>query len=732
MSTDTIDEKRRRLLIGGSGGLAAAFIGAGEMLSTGNTYAGSADGAIKYPGYVPADAFFGPAYIDVDEWHDKPLRFRYLHGGFKGTDTRFSFYMPEKRIYGGRFFQTLPGGNGGSEYSVLDAIHNYDQFGVVPPLSLLGAFKRRGYLIESNQGHFGDDLSGIKDDPTILAYRASEQTARFAKVIAAQMYGSAPKYGYLYGGSGGAVRSLNCLEYVQGLWDGAVPIVAPMQSTGIFFSQQLNAVRLLGPDGMARLADAVEVGGSGQPFDGLTAQAQEALSILYKTGFPRDIGVDNPREAVLVWTYQNESFRRFDPSYFDDFWNKTGYLGHDEPELLKADRISFKSKVRRILTGAELATYQPTLKVIDERGMGEAGRYRQGRDMSRPFAVMLEGGDELLSRMGGSSISFTSGAAKGRERFVFGVIGDAIMVGGIGAELLEGVKAGDEVTIDNGKYLAFCYFYRHQAEPEFREWSHSVVDGKPIYVQRPRLKSMVSIAPHKFTIGNRKLIFVSSMQDRGVLATGFAADIEQLRRVRGEAFVKNNVRVWLNDHAWHGGVPDSVSPGGPVPALNTRLINYEGSVHRALRALMEWVEQGKEPEASTNYTYTSDANILLPPTAKERRGVQPTVELTANGQVGRVEVKTGQSVKFSATAETPPHTGQIVRVEWDFDGQGLFPRTEAGIDGKSSKLTTNSEYSFSKPGTYFPCVRVSSHPTGDVDDPVYRLLNLGRIRVVVS
>ena len=44
--------------------------------------------------YVPVDEFFGAAWIDVDEWREIPAPHRYVHGGFEGTDTRFSFYFP--------------------------------------------------------------------------------------------------------------------------------------------------------------------------------------------------------------------------------------------------------------------------------------------------------------------------------------------------------------------------------------------------------------------------------------------------------------------------------------------------------------------------------------------------------------------------------------------------------------------------------------------------------------
>src|SRR5688500_7646969 len=53
------------------------------------------------------DSLFKEPYVDKDEWRDKPVRHRYVHGGFKGTNTRFSFYFPPKEQYQGRFFQYI-------------------------------------------------------------------------------------------------------------------------------------------------------------------------------------------------------------------------------------------------------------------------------------------------------------------------------------------------------------------------------------------------------------------------------------------------------------------------------------------------------------------------------------------------------------------------------------------------------------------------------------------------
>ena len=40
------------------------------------------------------DPLYDKPYVDIDEWRDEPVRHRYVHGGFQGTDLRFSIYFP--------------------------------------------------------------------------------------------------------------------------------------------------------------------------------------------------------------------------------------------------------------------------------------------------------------------------------------------------------------------------------------------------------------------------------------------------------------------------------------------------------------------------------------------------------------------------------------------------------------------------------------------------------------
>jgi len=105
--------------------------------------------------------------------------------------------------------------------------------------------------------------------------------------------------------------------------------------------------------------------------------------------------------------------------------------------------------------------------------------------------------------------------------------------------------------------------------------------------------------------------------------------------------------------------------------------------------------------------------------------------VTANGR-SRAEVGVGEDVEFTAEIVVPPGTGTIVTAEWDFEGAGDFPHPTEGLDGSATRLGLTTTYAFSEPGTYFPALRVASHRQGDVGSPFARVLNLGRVRVVVA
>jgi hypothetical protein len=183
------------------------------------------------------------------------------------------------------------------------------------------------------------------------------------------------------------------------------------------------------------------------------------------------------------------------------------------------------------------------------------------------------------------------------------------------------------------------------------------------------------------------------------------------------------------DKAMHTG--PFPSTGTRRPSHLTRLVPYVGVLQQALRDLSAWAEKGLPPPASTDYEVL-DGQVKVPPTAAARKGIQPVVSLTANGRE-IVEANVGETVQFEARIESPPGTGVVVGADWDFEGAGDFPVSEAleftSSDGGAARV--KARYAFSSPGTYFPAVRATSHRQGSRSTRFARAQNLGRVRVVV-
>jgi hypothetical protein len=162
---------------------------------------------------------FDAPYVDVDEWRNEPVRHRYVHGGFEGTETRFSFYFPPVERYEGRFFQ-LAHPWSGNEYVAVD--------GAMVVATIDFSVASGAYLVESNGGRLTATVGA--EDPTIHGYRAAAAVARHSRVVAAEMYGAHRPYGYVYGGSGaagearatsrtaGTSGTVRCRSACQGGW----------------------------------------------------------------------------------------------------------------------------------------------------------------------------------------------------------------------------------------------------------------------------------------------------------------------------------------------------------------------------------------------------------------------------------------------------------------------------------------------------------------------------------
>jgi hypothetical protein len=657
-----------------------------------------------------SDPYFGPAYIDIDEWRDEPVRYRYVHGGFEGTDTRFSFYFPPAEQYQGRFLQPLEGGNGGHENTALLAIGGG---------GIGFAFECGAYVVESNQGHIGDDMSILLTDPTVAAYRASAESARYSKQVAEEMYGSAPEHGYIYGGSGGSARTLVCFERCPDVWQGAVPfIMGHSTSWSLGFSVQANAARLLG-DKIADVIDATEVGGSGDPFAGLDSAQREALAAMYRSGLPRGAETSFGTSGY-VGTFASHvtALMEFDAQYFDDFWSVPGYMGADGglDDVLVDEKIT----VERVVTGSELAA------AVGDGDAPLAVLFAARMAADLPLGVAVANGD--VQRLLGCRIRVLSGAAAGREMYCTGTVGDVLLGGGDVKLRFEDVAPGDELAVDNRQYLAFAYYHRHQVVEDAPEYQQFMLDGRPIYPQRPSFSNSGLLSGDSPTGAiTGKMIVMQNAMDAACWPNAALSFRRAVRAHLGDR-LDDHYRLWFMDNAAH--IPASFLPPGKPPVLSTRLIDYSGCLEQTIRDLVDWVEHGREPSPTSGHTLTADQGLVLAPTATERLGIQPVVHASVDGDV-RADIAPGSTVVLQAEVEVPPGGGTIIAAEWDFDGTGAW-EYRYDCDGTQAKATFTVEHTFDAPGTYFPAIRVISHRDGDIDAPHRRVMNLGRVRVVVA
>ena len=252
-------------------------------------------------------------------------------------------------------------------------------------------------------------------------------------------------------------------------------------------------------------------------------------------------------------------------------------------------------------------------------------------------------------------------------------------------------------------------------------------DGHPIYPQRATsVSSFLGRAISGGALFNGqitgKMIAVNSVLDSDAFPWHGAWYADQVHSALG-ASADDSYRIWYTDSANHG-------PYARNNADDARLVPYMQVVFQALDDMAAWTEDGIAPPQSTNYKVTDESQVVLPDAAAVRRGVQPTADLTLRGGADRVVVAAGEAVHFSAKLQVPPGAGQIVSVEWDFEGDGTYEK--AVIPAGKSTIVLKASHTYGQSGSYYPVVRVGSQRDGDATDTLTIIQNLDRANVVVN
>ena len=668
------------------------------------------------------DSMFSEPYVDVDEWRDAPVRHRYVHGGFKGIDMRFSFYMPEKQKFYGRFFQYVT--------PVPDS-ENLSQTAQKGDNNIAFAVSSGAYFIETNGGGTSATAGpAFRADPTIGAFRANAAAAQYSRKLAHEMYGASRVYGYIYGGSGGGYRTMGSMENTLGVWDGAVPFVlgTPMASPNNF-SIRMHAMRVL-KGKFAQIVDAMDAGGSGDPYKGLNDEEAAALREATRLGFPPKSWFAYKTMGLHAFPAIYQGMVMADPSFFEDFWTKPGYLGFNPPESLKKARLQYLTKVAMPLTAEGLEARGLAPKRLpgqpSDAGRGSADLAWQklvNDGSTRPIAFALEGTPPDVGFIGGD-LYVLSGDAKGSRIALLGLAGNVVTLGVVAdVTALAKIKPGDDVRIDNSNFLAAQTYHRHQVPDasytNYDQFRRS--DGKPIYPQRKMLLGPMFTAGAAGTVPsghfNGRIILIQSGLDREAVPNQADWYSRKFNEIYG-AEAGNKYRLWFTENALHGYNEDKDA--------RTRVVSYLPVLQQALRDLSAWVEKDIAPPANSDYR-VEDGQIILAATAQERSGIQPVVRFTT----GRIAAKIGKAVTLTATIEAPPGTGQVISAGWDFDGSGAFAkRATLSAEPKAKEIVTTT-HSFDRPGTYFVTIKAESQRNGDTASRYARIPNLARIRVVV-
>lgn len=667
------------------------------------------------------DTIFEAPYIDVDEWRDKPIKHRYIHGGFKGTETRFSFYFPEKANYQGRFFQYI---------TPFPDNENLSQ-GMTGEDDRIGfSIESGAYFVETNGGGAIDFSNPRANDPSIGAYRANAVSAEFSRVVAQKMFGGKRPYGYAFGGSGGAYRTVGGFENTEGIWDGVVPYVmgSPMAIPNVF-TIRMHAMQTL-KDKLPQIVDALEPGGSGDMYAGLNEEEKTALEEVSKMGFPPGAWYAHETMGIHGFTVLYQGVKMADQGYFkDDFWNKEGYLGTNPPESLLKARIQKKSKIKKkiLLDEAIVLDLAEEMSPEDRGSADLAWKNMGGKEGGMPAAYQLEDILPDVDFLGGDLI-ILSGEAAGASLFITKIDGDKVALGPTNPPaLLYKIKPGDEVQVDNSDFLAVQTYHRHQVPgPEYKVYDQfRNEEGTPVYPQRPMLLGPMftmgaagSLPTGKF---KGKMILLGSLWDREAYPWQCDWYRERVKEHLGD---KTDVhfRLWYTERAIHGDASNQLDDP-------TRVVSYIGVLQQALRDLSAWVEKDIPPAATTNYEI-QDGQVIVPATANERKGIQPVIAAMVNGKE-RADISAGESVTFSVKVSLPENTGSIVKVAWDFDGTGSFSKVVDIKEGQSS-LEVQTIHKFDQAGIYFPAVRVTSQRKGNTESSFALIRNLDRVRVIVK
>jgi hypothetical protein len=558
------------------------------------------------------------------------------------------------------------------------------------------------------------------------SHRHEAAATKVAKAYANKLYGNTAKiFSYLWGCSGGGIVAMGAAENVTGVWDGIQPQCMGLTGVSSYHSFHWQALYTMAISQEKRdaIAAAAAPGGTGDIYAGLNEEEKSVLNEFLSAGYPLPI-IGNHFKGLSLPLVDPVDIRMADPGYEDDFWSKPGYAGVNPPNYLKAALVDGWATITGITRDAagspirvqfDSATV-PALGTIGDNYLefwvyGPDGKTRLVDPAVRP-------GDRRDNRPRYSLIG-TFDPAKGALAMT-GILpqrmGPALPITN-SQILLDGLKVGSKVRINNRFILAMYYYPRYSNIPGVRSYDqYRNADGSAKYPQR---KDISLLAYGNFrTMGGRnetgaiktKTMIIEGMSDNLSWPIINASYAEMIQRRLGAAKANDMMRFYLHDNGRH-------AKGG----------GEEGVFQQSIQDLMAWAEKGIAPPPSTQYTIRN-GQVIPAKGAAERHGLQPVMDLTVNGG-SRAVVGVNQRVNLAAKLEMPPKTGQIVQYTWTIAGTADAPT----VIKPQPLVEANRTITFDKPGTYVVRLTVNGQRDGLLQPANLTLMqNFKDVQVVVQ
>lgn len=677
--------------------------------------------------HAKEDAAYQKPYVDVDEIRQRQIPngpfvdYRYIHGGFEDTNVKFIVCLPEKDLFRGRFYQYLSPFPGPDEE--VASLNREGQDDIIA-----FCLKNGAYYVESNMGSAA--VFGGQADST-LCWKASAAVAEYSRIKAMEIYGCPRPFGYVFGGSGGGYKTMACIENTDA-WDGAAPYVigspVSLPNTITIHAQGQRTLR----NCFGKIIDALDAGGSGNPYEKLTPDEVAMLKEITAMGFNPLIWyceangkIDDGSLPVLT-----PGVKMMDPAFFEEFWTKPGYAGADPASTACKDRLQFRGRV----ISAHGPGQQVSDSSFDDRNGVDTAWKKALADGAGAW-IHLEDvpkGEDLYLK--GVNITVLTGKAAGKQLLLKDIVGNYLTIGmcfGMGdlGSVLSDIAPGDEISLDNSDYIAIQHYYRHQvpADLSFRAWDQfRDAEGRPTLPQRNFVMGYRFCGTGTVQDGHiqGKVINIQALTDESTCP--WCGDWYRHKVIESTGSEENH-RLYYMERCMHGDVSWME---------NNFVTNYMGALRQALLDLSDWVERGMEPPKTTAYEYR-DGQIYVALEAKDRFGLQPVVQLTANG-ASCARVKAGEPVKLTASVQLPERGGKVTDIRFGFaDNRNLpggmdadFPMV-GQITHTEEGAIAQAEYTYDKPGTYFASVLVQANRNGDEKDVFTQIKNLARARIIV-